>query len=125
MAATTNVKEQIQRIAALPYRRELVQNEDGSWFARIAEFSGCMTEGDTRKEALANLDDAMNLWLTAKFEDGDPIPDPMTIDSFSGKFMVRIPKSMHRELAAHADADGSSLNQYVTALLARGLEAHK
>lgn len=72
--------EDLARIAARPYRRELVQNKDGSWFARIAEFPGCMTEGDTRDEAMANLDDAMIQWLTATVEDSDRIPEPMTID---------------------------------------------
>ena len=57
-----------------PYTRELVQNEDGTWFARAIEFAGCMTEGDTRDEAIKNLDDAVASWLEVKRLDGDEIP---------------------------------------------------
>jgi len=66
----------MDEIIALPYKRELTQNPDGTWFAGIVEFPGCMTEGDTRSEALANLEDAMAGWLSVHLEDGDPIPPP-------------------------------------------------
>lgn len=118
-ATAAKMKEEVKRILALPYARELVRNEDGTWHARVVEFPGCMTEGDTPESALTNLDDAMAGWIEIHLEDGDPIPSPIAIDDFSGKFMVRIPKSLHRDLARRADADGVSLNQYVGISLAQ------
>jgi antitoxin HicB len=113
------MKEEVKRILALSYARELVRNEDGTWHARVVEFPGCMTEGDTQEEALTNLEDAMAGWIEVHLEDGDPIPHPIATDDFSGKFMVRIPKSLHRDLVRRADAEGVSLNQYVSTCLAQ------
>jgi antitoxin HicB len=69
-----------------PYARELIPNEDGTWFARIVEFPGCMTEGDTQAEALMMLDDAMKSWVEIQIADGNPIPEP--VECYSGKFLV-------------------------------------
>ncbi len=78
-----------------------------------------MTEGATREEALANLDDAMATWIEVQLEDHETIPEPLAADDFSGKFLVRVPKSLHRDLARRADREGVSLNQYVSTTLAR------
>jgi antitoxin HicB len=119
MTTATTINEEARQIAARPYTRELVRNEDGTWFARIVEFPGCMTEGDTREEALANLDDAMISWIEVKLEDREAIPEPLVVDKYSGKFLVRVTKSLHRDLARRADSEGVSLNQYVNTALAR------
>jgi len=120
MSATAiNIEAEVARRLAMPYTRELVRNADGTWFGRIVEFPGCMTEGDTQAEAIEMLDDAMGAWIAAKLEDGEAIPEPISAEDFSGKFMVRMPKTLHRDLARRADAEGVSLNQYVTTTLAR------
>ena len=115
----TTVQTRAAEIAAHPYTRELVRNEDGTWFARIVEFPGCMTEGRSQEEALANLDDAMNAWIKVKLEDQESIPPPISASDFSGKFLVRVPKSLHRDLARRADSEGVSLNQFVSTGLAK------
>jgi predicted RNase H-like HicB family nuclease len=87
MAITAaDVLAEVERLKALPYTRELLPNEDGTWFARIIEFAGCMTVGDTQAEALGMLDDAMTDWLTAKLEDGNPIPEPVASGNFPESF---------------------------------------
>jgi antitoxin HicB len=123
MTTATHIAEEARRIASLPYAREVIPNSDGTWFAKIAEFAGCMTEGDTQAEAIANLEDAMIGWLETKLEDGDNIPAPATVEDYSGKFLVRVPKSLHRDLARRADHEGVSLNQYVATALARALSS--
>jgi antitoxin HicB len=120
--AATDIPAQVARLMALPYTRELLPNEDGTWFARIVEFPGCMTEGDTQSAALEMLDEAMADWLTAKLEDGDPIPAPLAPEAFSGKFVVRASRSLHRDLARNAEREGVSLNQYVVTKLARACD---
>jgi antitoxin HicB len=101
-----------------PYHREMVRNEDGTFFARVIEFPGCMTEGDTEAEVLANLNDAMIAWIEAKLEDKEEIPKPIEDENYSGKFLVRVPKTIHKELARRAEIEGVSLNQYVLTGLA-------
>ena len=120
-----SVEHKVAEILNRPYSRELVPNGDGTWFAKVAEFPGCMTEGDTQQEALENLEDAMTGWVTIHVEDGDPIPEPMSNDAFSGKFLVRVPKSLHRDVAKRAEVEGVSLNQYVVAQLARAVGLSK
>jgi len=122
MAKTaTKIKEEVERYIGLPYMRELIKNEDGSWFARIAEFTGCMTEGVTVDEAMNNLDDAMAAWIEVKIEDGEAIPPPLNSGQYSGKFLMRVPKTLHRELVRRADLEGVSLNQYALTALAQAV----
>ncbi len=61
---------------ALPYTIELTPDEDSFWFAEIPLLEGCMTNGDTREDALAMIDDAKTAWLTTTLELGLSIPEP-------------------------------------------------
>ncbi len=121
MSTAVRIHEEVTRLQALSYTREIIRNADGTWFARVVEFPGCMTEGDTAEEALSNLEDAMASWIEVKLEDGDSIPEPASTDAYSGKFVVRVPKGLHRELARRAEIDGVSLNQFVSVALARAI----
>jgi antitoxin HicB len=102
----------------LPYTCELRRNEDGAWFACVRELPGCMTEGDTQAEALEMLQDAMKAWLQVAIERRLRIPEPKAEPAHSGRFVVRVPKSLHRALAERARSEGTSLNQLVVAALA-------
>ncbi|MEO6836197.1 MAG: type II toxin-antitoxin system HicB family antitoxin [Candidatus Tumulicola sp.] len=123
MRTAINMTEEVKEILNRPYTRELVKNEDGTWFARVVEFTGCMTEGDTSEAALESLEDAMAAWIEVHLEDNDPIPMPRTSDQYSGKFLLRVPKTLHRELARRADLEGVSLNQYALSALSRCIGA--
>ncbi len=79
-ATATRIKEEVERHMARPYTRELIKNDDGTWFARIVEFTGCMSEGDNADEVMRNLDEAMAAWIEVHIEDEDPIPPPLTSD---------------------------------------------
>lgn len=61
---------------SLPYAIELIPDEDGYWFARIPLLEGCMTNGESREDALAMIDDAKRLWLETALEVGKSIPEP-------------------------------------------------
>jgi len=111
--------DRIEQIVSQPYRHELRRNEDGTWFARVVELPGCMTEGDTEAEALDNLQDAMREWVRTQLEDGDPIPPPSAEARFSGKFVVRVAPSLHRELVERAACEGISLNALASMALAQ------
>ena len=99
----------------LPYNYivQPVTDESGSYFyAHVLELDGCQSTGETFEEAYENLREAMKGWIETKLEGGFDVPLPVGYDDFSGKFVVRIPKSLHYRLSVEAEQEGVSLNQY-------------
>lgn len=115
------MEKEIDYYLNLPYTRELIPEPEGGWFVRIKELPGCMSQGDTPEEAMAMIKDAMQGWLEVALEHGQTIPEPRMDEDYSGKFVVRVPKSMHRKLVEQADQDGVSLNQWIVAAIAESL----
>ena len=113
---------------ALPYTKTLRPDRDGDVVARVQELPGCSAHGRDEQEALANLEEAQKLWLEDCLEAGDPVPAPEQEGPLpSGKWVQRVPRSLHQKLASMARNEGVSLNQLVTQMLAeqfgaRGLE---
>ena len=60
----------------------------------------------------------MHLWIATALEDGLPVPEPRGEESYSGKFIVRVPKSLHNRLVERAEREEISLNQFVSTVLA-------
>jgi antitoxin HicB len=110
---------------ALPYAIELVQDTDDvgrrGWVAEIEELPGCISQGATPEEAITNVRDAMLGWISVALEDGRNIPQPRALGTYSGKFIVRVPSSLHADLVRTAAREGVSLNQLVATTLARHL----
>jgi antitoxin HicB len=104
----------------LPYTVETKHDEDG-WFARVMELPGCMTWADTFEELGPMIEDAMRGWIEDAVEHGDPIPEPRDTKDYSGKVNLRMPKSLHRDLARRAEAEGVSLNQVMVTILAQSV----
>lgn len=105
---------------AYNYIIQPISDESGSYFyARVLEFDGCQSTGETFEEAYENLREAMEGWIEAKLEGGFEVPMPKTSDDYSGKFVVRIPKSLHCKLTLEAEKEGVSLNQYALYKLAQ------
>ena len=100
----------------LPYSiiTKKITDESGSYYhASVKEFSGCQTTGDTLNEVYENIYEAMAGWIETKVENGFSGPMPEDDTTYSGKFLLRLPKSLHRQLAVNAENEGVSLNQYV------------
>ena len=91
--------------------------EQGGYVAEIKDLPGCFTQGETLAETMTNINEARELWIETAYEAGDNIPLPSTDDSYSGKLMLRMPKSLHRRLAETAEREGVSLNQYIVYLV--------
>lgn len=66
------------------------------------------------EEVAGNIRDAMEAWLTTALDRDIAIPEP---ESYSGKFVLRVPKSLHRKLAENARRENLSLNQFLIYLL--------
>ncbi len=110
----------IEEYMALPYRLEIIPDtSEGGYEASYPELRGCLTTGKTLAAAAANAEDAKRAWLTAAMEEGYPIPDPENNEEYSGQFKLRIPKSLHRQLAQQSRREGISMNQYCLYLLTR------
>lgn len=110
----------IEYYMALPYRMELVADvEEGGYVVSFPDLRGCISSGETVEQAVANANDAKQEWIAAALEDGYEIPEPTASDEYSGQFKLRIPKSLHRQLAEHSRREGISMNQYCLYLLSR------
>ncbi len=106
----------------LPYTRIVTEMNDESghyFYGRILELDGCQSTGDTVEELYENLNEAMEGYIEVKLENNIPIPLPERTEDFSGKFNVRLPKTLHQRLAIEANNEGVSLNQLVLYKLAR------
>ena len=66
---------------------------------------------------------AFECWMDAHIADGRPVPTPGMLNA-SGKFVQRLPRSIHSRLQHQAKAEGVSLNQLVTAYISEGLGRH-
>jgi antitoxin HicB len=115
------MEKNLEYYMKLPYTIEMHQNPEDGWFVRVRELRGCMSHGDTAEEAAAMIREALELWLEVSLQRGLPIPEPRSGDDYSGKFVVRVPRSLHRHLVGAAADEGVSLNQLVNVLLAQGL----
>lgn len=116
------MKKDLDYYAGLPYREVIEVDPAGGYVGYIPELRGCITQGETKAEILEMLEDAKKAWISAALEDGMEIPEPLREEDFSGRFNLRIPKSLHKRLAMQAKAEGVSLNQLAMYLLASGLK---
>jgi predicted RNase H-like HicB family nuclease len=99
-------------------------DEDEGFIATAQDLPGCSAFGETQEEAIRELQDAITAWVAAAKAAGNPVPTPSVRPEFSGKFVVRVPKTLHASLVRQAKLEESSLNQYVVYLLAKHHEAH-
>ena len=90
----------------------------GAFTAELPDWPGCVSDGDTIPELMENLADARRTWVEDCIERGLEVPEPRAPLEHSGKFLLRVPKSVHGRLVSLAEGDGVSLNQYVLSVLA-------
>jgi len=100
-----------------PFPITLHADPDGGYVAEVRDLPGCISQGETRDEALARIDDARMAWIRSAYAHGDSVPAPSVDASYSGRLLVRMPRSLHRRLAERASQEGVSLNQEVVSLL--------
>jgi len=54
------------------------QDEDGKFVATCPMLPGCISEGDTRQEALANIREAIAAYIESLRKHGEPVPPPIS-----------------------------------------------
>ncbi len=62
----------------IKFRVLIEQDEDGIFVAEVPALPGCISQGSTRKEALVNAQEAMELYIESLEAHGDPIPPAIT-----------------------------------------------
>lgn len=100
------------------YVRRLSPDPDGGYTATIHELPGCIAEGDTAEEALAQLESVAQSWMASAAASGYPITAPIDYEGASGKIALRISRRLHQLAAERADLEGISLNQFIGNALA-------
>ncbi len=114
----------LEYYSKLPYTIVLERYDDQGtyWVARVLELPYCLIHGDTPEEAIKEIQEVKMEWIESNLERGLPIPEPQP-DSheYSGQIRLRIPPFLHRQLSYKAAIEDVSLNQYMTAALARSV----
>jgi antitoxin HicB len=101
--------------------RALAEEEGGGYLISFPDFSECISDGETPEEAIRNGLDALEETIAALESLNLPVPEPGSGGSYSGRFVQRVPKSLHARLATRARQEGVSMNALVSTLLAEGL----
>jgi len=99
--------------------RPLSKDEGGGYSITFPDLPGCYSDGATPEEAINNGRDALESWLAVAREFGDKLPKPFS--DVSGRFVQRVPRSLHAQLIARAKIEGVSLNTLVVSIVSQGL----
>ena len=101
--------------------RPLSEDEGGGYLVSFTDFAECISDGDTIEEAIGNGRDALKATIAALKSKGLAVPAPNSGGVASGKFVARVPRTVHAQLATRAKAEGVSLNTLVLTFIAQGL----
>lgn len=115
-----NFTKKLQHYMSLNYPSQITKIDEadgGGFLIEVPMLKGCMSDGETVEEAYNNLEEAKKEWFTYMLENNLAIPEPADA-SYSGRFMVRIPKTLHKIITEQSKREGLSLNQYVSNVLA-------
>lgn len=91
--------------------------DDAEYVGLCAEFPSLSWLANTPEAALKGIRKIVNEVVADMLSTGEPVPEPIATKHFSGKFMVRVPPDVHRQLAIQAAEAGVSLNRLASAKL--------
>lgn len=110
------------KISEYPFiMRHLSKEDGGGYLIEFPDLPGCTSDGETIEEAIENGKDAMKTWIVAARKMNRPIPKPGELESQSGKWVQRVPKSIHLRLVNRAKEEGVSLNTLVITMISEAL----
>jgi antitoxin HicB len=115
----------VERYTGLPYHLQLVRDGEDKgrpWVASVEELPGCTSRGKTAEEALSGVEAAKASWIAAALAEGRDVPEPKSATNYSGRLLLRMPRTLHADLTRASEREGVSLNQFITDALAGALE---
>ena len=116
----TKIQKTLEEYLGLNYPFRVDADPDGVYVITFPDLPGCMTQVEDVGEIGAAAEEVRRLWIITEYEDAAEIPLPSYPEEYSGKFNLRLPKSLHRRLAELAEREAVSLNQLVVSFLAAG-----
>lgn len=93
--------------------------EDAEYVGLCVEFPSLSWLAATQEEALSGIRTLVAAIVLDMNETGEIAPMPLATKHYSGRFVVRIPPEIHRQLALEAAESGISLNRLASAKLGR------
>lgn len=93
-------------------------DEDQAYIATCPEFPGLSAFGESVEDAIAEAKLALELFEETYEQEGLPLPEPQLLQGYSGQFRLRLPQSLHFQMARMAEQEGVSLNQFIVMVLA-------
>jgi len=123
MKKNVNVtQKEVEAYANYPYTVTVEPQDDGNgiyFVARVVELPDLFMTGETREEALKDLETVKRDWIKTYLELGNKMPIPLVSRKYSGKIILRMPPTLHETLTKLAEFEGVSFNQYMVSSLAR------
>ena len=101
---------------ALEYPFNVIADPDGGWVIEYPDLPGCLSQADALDE-IAPMAEAARRLDQNYIQGWAGNPPAVLPEEYSGKFNVRLPRSLHKRLVASAEHEGVSLNHYVATLL--------
>ena len=105
--------------------RHLSKEDGGGYLIEFPDLPGCISDGETIEEAIHHGHDAVICWIDAATVANREIPKPGELEKQSGKWVQRVPKSMHLRLVKKAEEECVSLNTLVITMIAESLGQNK
>jgi antitoxin HicB len=118
MKARTPRKTDEYRIAIRP----LSKDEGGGYLVEYPEIPGCMSDGETIEEAIANGREALRDCLAVIRESGRRAPRP---GIEAAQWRQRLPRTLYLKLTEQAKSEGVSINSLVTAMIAEAIGSRR
>jgi len=112
----------MKKKSAYPFEiRSLTVEEGGGYLISYPDFNVCIADGETIEGAIADGEKALAAVIASLKARGLPVPAPGSHGAYSGKFVQRLPKSLHAMLQTQARREGVSINTLAIAYIAAGL----
>ena len=97
--------------------RVIWSEDDAEYVGLCTEFPSLSYLASTPEKAVGGIISIVDDVAKDMKKNGEPIPEPLSIRRYSGKFVVRVPPEVHRELTIEAAEENISLNRLVNARL--------
>ena len=98
--------------------RPLSKEEGGGYLVEYPDIPGCMSDGETIAEAIANGREALRDCVAVFQESGRKVPKP---GIEAAQWRQRLPRTLYSKLTLQAENEGVSINSFVTAIIAEAI----
>ena len=93
--------------------------DDDEYVGLCVEFPSLSWLAETPEKALKGIRKLVDDVVSDMFNNSETVPEPIACKQYSGKFLLRIPPDIHRDLAIKAAESGISLNRFASAKLSK------